>query len=163
MSIFWLGGPQVIVPDDQIRPEMYEDMYFLPGVIHGGKDYLIRVYLNDVCEKGEPEEFTVEYITKELILKAYEEDPSLEGTFYQTLACEAEQFGCYNDASGDFAALIEAWPKAVYLPKSQLVAWAKGEYAPPVREKGSASKMHIVKQSKSADLRKRTYPCRKEA
>ncbi len=44
MSIFWIGGPEgVIVPMDQINATE-EDRYFLPGVIHGGEDYLIQVY-----------------------------------------------------------------------------------------------------------------------
>ncbi|MBP3899085.1 MAG: hypothetical protein J6D57_14790 [Mogibacterium sp.] len=130
MSMFWIGGPDRTVKPSELKPEMFEDRYFLPGIIHGGEDYLIRVYLNDACGEEDPEEFCIEYLSKDLILKAHNEDPSHEGSFNQTLSCEAECFGCYNDASGDFASLVEAWDEAVYLTKSQLVAWAEGRYVP---------------------------------
>lgn len=127
MSIFWIGGPNKIIPDDEIRPEMYEDRIFLPGVIHGGEDYLIRVYLNDVRSEGEPDEFVAEYLTRSLILKAHDEDPSHEWPFEEILTCEAENFACYNDGSGDFASLVEAWPEAVVMSNADLVDWAKGK------------------------------------
>ena len=124
MSIFWLGGKNEIIPPEQIKQEMFEDRIFLPGVIHGGEDYLIRVYLNDICNENDTEEFIVEYLTKDLIRKAHQEDPTHGDLFYATLLSEAENFACYNDGSGDFASLIEDWPKSVIMSNSDLVNWA---------------------------------------
>lgn len=137
MSTFYLGNPnpRIVSPED-LLPEMYEDRYFLPGVIHGGEDYLIRAYLNDShAESGvySDEEFTdhaqfeVDYITKDLIMEAKEIDPDLGDEFYQHLF-GAECFGCANDGKSDFSALIDAWPKAMYLSHSELVDWAAAPY-----------------------------------
>ena len=124
MSMFWLGGPKKVVSPEDIYSKMYEDRIFLPGVIHGG-DYLVWVYLNDACEDGD--EFIVSYITKELILEAHQEDPEDGELFYEYLLDEAETFTCRNDGSGDFAAIVEAWPEAVEMDNSELVDWAKGK------------------------------------
>ena len=125
MSIFWLGGPKEVVPQDRITKEMYEDRYFLPGVIHGGNDYVIRVYLNDVGYEGDPDEFVIEYLTRDLVLKADKEDPSHDRIFNEILTCECENFVCYNDGSGDFATLIVVWDRSVVLSNADLVKWAK--------------------------------------
>lgn len=131
--MFWLGGEKRIVPEEELKPEMYEDRIFLPGVIHGGEDYLVRVYLNDVANEGDPDQFVIEYLTKSLILKAYREDPDKEWPFNETLTCEAENYCCYNDGSGDFASLVEAWPQSVIMSNSDLVDWARGVYKPGKR------------------------------
>ena len=134
MSIFYLGGRNEKVPPEAILPEMFEDRYFLPGVIHGGEDYLIRVYLNDAhCEdetSADNHQFEVDYITKDLITEARTIDPSLDWEFYQHLT-SAENFCCCNDESGDFVSIIEAWPKSIYMTRSELVKWAEGKYDSP--------------------------------
>lgn len=131
MSIFWLGGEPIKISPKAIVPDMFEDRYFLPGIIHGG-DYLIRVYLNDShCEdetSHDHDQFEVDYITKELILKAASVDPELGQDFYDTLF-EAKNFCCRNDGmSGEFAEIIRSWPESIYMTHSELVNWAKGEY-----------------------------------
>lgn len=137
MSIFYLGGKNEKVPPEAIMPEMFEDRYFLPGVIHGGEDYLIRVYMNDAHLEDETSadnhQFEVDYITKDLITEARTIDPSLDWEFYQHLS-SAESFGCCNDESGDFVSLIEAWPQSIYMTHSELVKWAEGKYTPPERK-----------------------------
>ena len=118
------GGKCVIVPKEKLLPEMHEDRFFLPGIIHSGKDYLINVYLHD-NEEDEPDQFEVNYFTKGLILKAAQHDPSLGDNFWQYLICECETFECENDASGEFAALIEKWPDSIYMTHSELAEWAR--------------------------------------
>ncbi len=124
MSIFWLGGPMVIIPDKEITREMYDDRYFLPGIIHGDEDTIIRVYLNDAVGENDPDEFIVEHLTKDLILKAHTADPTHQEFFEEILSAEAENFACYNDASGDFATLWSEWPKAVTMTGDELAKWA---------------------------------------
>ena len=123
--MLWLGGPKKVVPSQDMCSEMYEDRIFLPGVIHGG-DYLVWVYLNDACEDGD--EFIVAYLTKELILEAHKEDPEDDELFYEYLLEGAETFSCRNDGSGDFAAIVEAWPETVEMSNEDLVDWAKGKH-----------------------------------
>lgn len=125
MSIFWLGGPNVVIPDNEIKREMYEDRYFKPGIIHGDEDTIIRVYLNDAVGENDPDEFIVEHFTKELIQKAHTADPMHQDLFGEILATEAENFACYNDASGDFATLWAEWPKAAALTNDELAKWAE--------------------------------------
>lgn len=126
MSIFWLGGEEKIVPNDEIRQEMCEDRYFLPGIIHGG-DYLINIYLNDSMsgEEDDPMQFEINYFTRELILAAHELDPLHGETFEQTLLCRCESFGCRNDGKGGFAELVECWPQSIAMRNSDIVEWAK--------------------------------------
>lgn len=130
MSIFWLGGAPEKVSQDKIIPDMFEDRYFLPGVIHGGEDYLIRAYLNDAhCEsENDVDQFEIDYITRDLILKAKAEDLSLGDDFYQILF-EAENFCCENDGkSGEFAEIIRTWHESIYMTRTELVNWAEGTY-----------------------------------
>lgn len=136
MSSFCIGGDPHIVPESSIRKEMFEDRYFLPGVIHGGEDYLINIYLNDAKSGApdDPESFEVNYFSKDLIFKAKNEDPSLGDDFYQILLTECESFGCSNDGTGDFASLIEEWPNSISMSNSDLVAWAEGHYVPKDRK-----------------------------
>lgn len=124
MSIFWIGGPNVVIPENEITREMYDDRYFMPGIIHGDEDTIIRVYLNDAVGENDPDEFIVEHLTKDLILKAHTADPTHQEFFEETLSTEAENFACYNDASGDFATLWAEWPKAVAMTNDELVKWA---------------------------------------
>lgn len=131
MSTFWIGGPKRIVMPEELKAEMFEDRYFLPGAIHGGEDYLIRVYLNDAhCDsENDASQFEVEYIGRELIREAYAKDSSLGDEFNSYICSYMESFGCRNDGSGDFASLVEAWPEAVSMSDSDIVAWAGGHYA----------------------------------
>ena len=146
MSIFWLGGEEKIVPDEEIKKEMYEDRIFVPGIIHGGDDYLIRVYLNDVCNEGDPDEFIVEYLTRDLILEAHEEDPDHADVFYSRLLEGAENFACYNDGSGDFATLIEVWPKSIKMSNSDLVDWAEGNPHGPKAAITAENVSHVLEE-----------------
>lgn len=132
MSIFWLGGPNVIIPDTEITREMYDDRYFMPGIIHGNEDTIIRVYLNDAVGENDPDEFIVEYLTKDLVNKAHTADPTHQEFFEEILSAEAENFACYNDGSGDFASLWAEWPKAATMTSDELAKWA-GVKAIPVK------------------------------
>lgn len=132
MSIFWLNSGNTPVSGDSLFPEMHEDRYFLPGIIHGGTDYLIRVYLVD--NGCLPEQFDVSFISRDLILSAKGHDPSLGESF----GCQLDEccinYGCYNegDQCGDFRTLVANWPKSVEMSPEDLVGWAEGEYKPKV-------------------------------
>ena len=134
MSIFSIGGRPEKVPQDAILEDMMQDRYFLPGTIHGGEDYLVRVYLNDAhsedSESSDHDQFEIDYITRDLITQAQEEDHSLGDEFYQILF-RAENFCCPNDGESDFASIIEAWPESVYMTHSELVKWAERRYTLP--------------------------------
>jgi len=134
MSIFWLGGPERIVADRELRPEMFEDRFFLPGLIHGDEDTLIRVYLNDVWNEGDPDQFVVELLSRTLILEAHKLDPSHGQIFSEKLVEEAENFACLNDGTGDFATLVEVWPKAVVMSNQDMVDWANDVSRPKAKE-----------------------------
>ncbi len=129
MSIFWLGGKpdQPPFPETELSAEMFKDRYFKPGVIHGGEDYLIRVYLNDShaeCpEYDDHNQFEVEYISRDLIKEAALLDPTLGEGFDETIFEGLESFGVPS-THGDFAALVEDWPKAVQMSNQDLLAWA---------------------------------------
>lgn len=120
MSIFNLGGTPEMVPEEKLTKDMESDRYFLPGVIHGGEDYVINVYLNT---DSDPVSFEVSYFTKDLIKEAFEKHPKCGFDFFQHLLSESESFGCYN-GTGDFAELVKAWPKATYMTHTELVKWA---------------------------------------
>ena len=119
MSIFWLGGKEERIPHKKLKPEMYEDRIFHPGIIHGG-DYLIRVYLNDASED---DMFAVDYLTRELILQAHKEDPSDGEAFNDIINCRAENFSCEN-GSGEFNEIFSHWDQTIPMTNSQLVLWA---------------------------------------
>lgn len=130
MSIFWLDSTPIKVNPQILNEEMFEDRYFLPGKIHGGEDYLIRVYLNDAHYEAEDgsdfDQFEVEYIPASLIIEADELDPLHGDAFRDHIAIHLESFGCPNDGeSGEFAAIVEAWPDAIPMTEQDLVDWAK--------------------------------------
>ena len=106
MSLFWIGGKPEKVSPDRLLPEMFEDRYFLPDTIHGDSDYVIRVYLNDAHSESpeykDHDQFEAEYIDKDLILKAYRNDPTCGTVFSDILAEELESFGIPNDGGHDF-------------------------------------------------------------
>lgn len=131
MSIFSIGGTPQKIPQNALLPEMYQDKYFMPGTIHGGEDYLIRVYLNDShCEtENDSDQFEIDFITRSLILEAKELDPSLGQKFYDHLFT-AENFCCRNDGKSDFfdgslAEIIRCWHQSVSMSCADLVRWAE--------------------------------------
>ena len=126
MSIFWLGGAKRFVREEEILPFIYEERFFLPGVIHGGKDYVVNVYLY-WAEQGENEgcwAVEVNYYTTALILKAHKADPTHTDYFSDILSSECERFVVENDGTGDFAELTEAWSQSVRMDNDALVKWA---------------------------------------
>ena len=131
MSIFWIGNEHDMVPPDRLLPEMWEDRYFLPGTLHGDDDYVIRVYLNDAhgeCPAcNDHDQFEAEYIDRDLILKAAEEDPSYGDIFNDVIAEGLESFGIPNDGDHDFNEIFKAWEESVPLTNEELVYWAEGK------------------------------------
>ena len=132
MSIFWLGNDESVkVPPEKLLPEMWEDRYFLPGTIHGGEDYVIRVYLNDAHsespEYNDHDQFEVEYISRDLILEAYKEDPTCGDIFNEILAEGLESFAVPNDGKHDFGAIFDSWNESIpFTMNKELVLWANG-------------------------------------
>lgn len=125
MSIFWLGGKEEIFPSEELEPMRGRIRYFRPGIIHGCEEHLIRVSLNEDRGEGYPEEFEVEYLWRDDILAAANEDPTLTDKFWDYLQEHAENFGAENDGTGDFYSLCEEWPKSVAMTAQELVRWAK--------------------------------------
>ena len=130
MSIFLLQGgrTQEPFPEDKLSPEMWEDRFFKPGIIHGA-NHLTRVYLNDA--HGEipgidHNQFEVEFIWPETILEAAEKDPTLADGFWEYIAEELESFGV-DSMHNDFAVLAHEWHNAVPMNAQELYSWAKGE------------------------------------
>ena len=130
MSLFWLGGKPEKVSPDRLLPEMFEDRYFLPDTIHGDSDYVIRVYLNDAHSESpeykDHDQFEAEYIDRDLILKAYRNDPTCGTVFSDILAEGLESFGIPNDGGHDFNEIFNTWNESVPLTNRELVAWADG-------------------------------------
>lgn len=130
MSVFWIGGPEgIIVPMDQINATE-EDRYFLPGVIHGGEDYLIQVYEwnNDGTPEGE--RIGARYLYASDILdwakEATMDDGSLnKDIFSECINEESEEFVVENDGTGDFVTLNEDWDKALPLSYEEVISWAE--------------------------------------
>lgn len=133
MSIFWIGNEYEMVPPDRLLPEMWEDRYFLPGILHGDDDYVIRVYLNDAHGENpacnDHDQFEAEYIDRDLILKAAKEDPSYGDIFNEVIAEGLESFGIPNDGDHDFNEIFKAWDESVPLTNEELVYWAEDERA----------------------------------
>lgn len=128
MSFFCLvgGSAKEPYPEDKLKEEMWEDRYFKPGIIHGGEDYMIRVYLNDShSESGDDHnQFEVEYIGADLILEAANADPSFGDVFNQMLCQELENF-CVPSTEIDFYELCKAWDESIPMTNNELVSWAQ--------------------------------------
>lgn len=128
MSTFWLGGTPRKVPIEELSQEMYEDRFFMPGIIHGNEDVLICVCLND-SKSGIGDDvdcFDVSYLTKSLILDAERRDPNRGDEFYDYLMSECENFGVYNDGGCDFPELVDAWKEGRRMTNYEICYWAKG-------------------------------------
>lgn len=128
MSFFCIVGGKASTPfpESELVKEMLEDRYFKPGIIHGGKDYLIRVYLNDSHAETSDDhnQFEVDYITADLILAAADEDPTLGEKFNNIINDQLENF-CVTSMDKDFCVLANEWHKAVSMTNEDLLAWAK--------------------------------------
>lgn len=131
MSLCWLGcdNPR-IVPKEELKEEMWSERFFLPGTVHESRNHLIRVYLSDAHgnEEGDPELLEIEYLTKNLILGAAREDPSLGEEFNNILNSDMEAFYCTNTGDDEFSTWIERWPEAIPMTNKELLAWAKGKF-----------------------------------
>lgn len=112
-----------IVPPEKLEKEMYTNRYFTPGIIHGGDNFLIRVHLNN-NGTGQSDQFIVEYISKDLIIRADREDPSHQKKFDKIIEEGLVSFASTN-GTGEFLSLFEMWPEAVKMNRCDLVAWAK--------------------------------------
>lgn len=115
-----------IVKREELLSEMFEDRFFMPGVIHGNKDMLYGVYLNDAKEGTEedPDTFELAMITRDTILEAAD---ASEGEFRQLIFTGSESFGCCNDGSSEFCTIVDEWEKSSAMTDDELVRWAKGE------------------------------------
>lgn len=130
MSIFCVGGPEgVILPFDEMNTTE-EDRYFLPGVIHGGENYLIQVYAwnNDGTPEGE--RIGARYLYAQDIIDWAKESTMDDGSldkdvFSECINEESEEFVVENDGSGDFVSLNEEWNKALPLSYEEVVSWAE--------------------------------------
>lgn len=136
MSIFWIGGPEgIILPTEQVRTTS-DNVYFVPGIIHGSEDYLIEAwgYNNEGTPEGE--RIGINYLPSIHIL-AWADIASESGAFdpdvFEELINEhAENFVVDNDGTGDFVSLNEVWGQAKQWSYADVIAWAKNAVAASV-------------------------------
>lgn len=118
------GSKGRVIKEEELLPEMFEDRFFLPGIIHGNEDMLYGVYLNDAKEgtAEDPDTFELVMITRETILEAAK---APKGEFRQLIFAESESFGCCNDGSSEFSTIVDEWVKSSAMIDEQLICWAK--------------------------------------
>lgn len=129
MSVFWVGGPEgIIVPTDEINTTE-EDRYFLPGIIHGGENYIIQVWGWNSGSGEKDECIGVKYLFATDILNWAKEaarDGSLDEELFGELINEkAEEFTVGNDGTGDFVTINEVWDQSLTLSYNEVITWAR--------------------------------------
>lgn len=134
MSNFCLGGGEgPVVSSDRLASEMWGvEKYFVPGIIHGTEDRILRVSLNEGA--GYTENFLVEYLGKSTILEATTIDGDACGNIahvplddFEELLCQNAQAFCVdNNGNLDFERLVEAWKYGTTLSVAELISWAEG-------------------------------------
>lgn len=133
MSFFWIGGPEgVIVPAAEIKFHADEDIYFLPGTIHGSEDYIIQAYYWSNGKWPEGDRIGIKYLYADSIMEwakeAVDEHGSLNHAVFEELINEhSEEFVVENDGTGDFVSLNDAWDKAFAWNYQDVIAWARGK------------------------------------
>lgn len=126
MAIFWLGGEERILTDDEIVMEPDEETFFLPGIIHGC-EYIIGAlyYWSDGVDKIE-----IDYLYPSIILECEEDTKTENGLdedeFFALLWERAERFIVENDGSGDFVTLNEVWEQGIDMSAQDIIDWAVG-------------------------------------
>lgn len=120
------GSRGRIVKREELLPEMFEDRFFKPGVIHGNEDMLYGVYLNDAKAgtEDDPDTFELAMITRETILEAAK---APKGELKSIIWSESESFGCRNDGSSEFCTIVDEWEKSSEMTDDELIRWAKTE------------------------------------
>lgn len=130
MSIFCVGGPEgIIVPTAQINTAE-EDRYFLPGIIHGGEDYIIQVWGWNAGSDEQGERIGAKYLFATDILDWAKEATGENGCLNEEIFAElinerAEEFVVENDGTGDFVTLNSVWDKALPWNYAEVIAWAE--------------------------------------
>ena len=129
MSIFWIGGEERVVPCDEVYTTE-NDVFFLPGIIHGSEHMLIQAWGYCNGERAEDERIGLNYLCASQILewaaKATDENGNLNHeAFCEYINDEAENFVVDNDGSGDFASINEVWNLGLPWDYADVIAWAK--------------------------------------
>ena len=130
MAIFWLGGPEgTIVQDSESNISPDEDRYFLPGIIHGGDDYVIEANAYNNDGGAENEKIHIRYLYATDILEWAKASLTDKGTLNEELfdecLCETRnQFIVDNDGSGEYFSLNEVWDQSIPMSHSELILWA---------------------------------------
>lgn len=148
MSIFWIGGPEGIILPLEKMNTTEEDRYFLPGVIHGGENYMIQVYAwnNDGTPEGE--RIGAKYLFVEDILEWAKEATMEDGSFNSDIFEEcinegAEEFVIENDGTGDFVSLNEKWGEAKSWDYARVISWAESQLE-KLRDSADKAAMELV-------------------
>lgn len=135
MSIFSIGTPNGrVLNEKEIVSCTEEDMYFVPGVIHGGEDYLIQAHGYSVGERPEDHRIELKYLfdhqIEEWKAKATRDDGSLEESiFEECILTEAETFIVDNDgATTDFEELNNCWDFANNWNYTDVISWAEKRF-----------------------------------
>lgn len=118
------GNKGRVVKEEELLPDMFKDRFFMPGILHGNEDMLYGVYLNDAKQGTEedPDTFELAMITRDTILEAAK---APEGEFRQLIFTRSECFGCCNDGSSEFSAIVDEWEKSSAMTDAELICWAE--------------------------------------
>lgn len=127
--MFWLDGPNEIIPEERICMKEDENRYFVPGTIHGG-DYLIQAYYwcNDNRPQGDRIGLKYLYPTDILEWELQSRDATgvfQEDVFEELINEKAEEYIVENDGSGDFASLVKHWENSHAWSYEEALHWAK--------------------------------------
>lgn len=129
MSVFWLGNPTgEIVPKNEVKVTCDETRYFKPGILHGGEDYLLRVYWY-YQEEDEYPVAEVQYLWKDEIrqfAKDAETNGNIDVSLFEEEVSECcENFIVRNDGTAEFSILNDNWNKSIPMEIGELLEWAK--------------------------------------
>ena len=124
MAIFWLGGEERILTDDEIVMEPDKEIFFLPGIIHGC-EYIIGALYYGVDDVDKIEiDYLYPYSILECAENAKTENGLDEDDFFALLWERAERFIVENDGTGDFVTLNEVWEQGIDMSAQDIIDWA---------------------------------------
>lgn len=142
MSIFSIGGHQgIIVEAADLKPIEDDDRYFMPGIIHGGEDYIIQAYYWSNDEGPAGDRIGARYLYASDILDWANEASTVSGSldeerFTELINAKSEEFVVLNNGTGDFVSLNDCWAQARPLSYQEIISWAErqvGREAPEGR------------------------------
>lgn len=130
MSIFSIGGPSGIIVAESDLKMTEDDRYFMPGIIHGGEDYIIQAYYWSNNEGPAGDRIGARYLSATEILDWAKEASAASGAldkskFTNLINERSEEFIILNDGTGDFVTLNEWWAQALPLSHEEVISWAQ--------------------------------------